>query len=200
MKKYLSMLAVVALASSAFAQGLVNFANNSSTLITVDGVAIPAGQGSAQLLWAPSGSTATAYDPAAGPAAWFAANTAWAAVTAANLGIDAIGPAAGRFAGNAATVPTSTPGAPIAAIVAGWRGNFADLNAAFAGQAPIGMSSVFAVTPGNPTTTPPGTAASIVGAGGFTGLNIPTTIIPEPSTLALAGLGVAALLVLRRRS
>jgi hypothetical protein len=200
MKKYLSILAVVAMASSAFAQGTVAFANNGQSLVTASGTAIPANGGFAQLLWAPSGTASSAYTQG-DPAAWFAANPGWAAATAAQGGIDAIGPVAGRFTGNTVTVPTATPGATIQAIVAGWTGNYADLNLAYAGHASIGFSAAFQVATGNPTTVPPGTAASITGAGQFTGLNaLPTTIIPEPSTLALAGLGVAALLVLRRRS
>lgn len=201
MKRYLSTLAVVALAASAFAQGTVNFANSSGSLITANGTAIAANGGFAQLIWAPAGTANPTPYAQGDPAAWFTANSAWQAVTAANGGIDNIGPAAGRFAGGTATVPTATPGASIQAIVAGWTGNFADLNAAFAGQASIGMSAPFTLATGNPTTVPPGTPGvmSTVFTGGVNAL--PTgAVIPEPSTLALAGLGVAALLVLRRRS
>jgi len=205
MKKYLSTLAVVALAASAFAQGTVNFANSSSSLVTANGTPIPANGGFAQLIWAPAGTPAPSAYAQGNPADWFTANSAWHAVTD---GIDAIGPAAGRFAGNTVTIPAATPGPGIAAgagiqaIVAGWTGNFADLNAAFAGNASIGFSAPFTMaSTGNPTTVPPGTAATMSGAftGGLNALPV-GGVIPEPSTLALAGLGVAALLVLRRRS
>lgn len=51
---------------------------------------------------------------------------------------------------------------------------------------------------GNPTTTPPGTAGTLVtGAAGYAGLVLAP--VPEPSTIALGGLGAAALLMFRRR-
>jgi len=203
MKKYLSILAVVAVAASAFAQGTINFANNGTTLVMVDPgaggtpFAAPVG-GYVQLLWAPAGTAGAGGTTVPDIASWFAANQGWAAVSAANGGVDTIGPVAGRFTGNTVTVPTATPGAPIEAIVAGWQGAATDVSQA----ANIGLSTRFAVDTGNPLATPTAEfAASITGAGQFTGMTIPGgPIIPEPSTLALAGLGVAALLVLRRRS
>lgn len=199
MKKYLSILAVTALAASAFAQGTVSFVNNSASIVKAgtdlaSAVAIPANGGYVQLLWAPSGTAATPYT-AGSLTDWLAANPGWAAIDAS---IKAVGPAAGRFNAGAITVPTATPGAPIQAAVAAWQGNFASFNAAAAAQAATGISSSFAVATGNPTTTPPGTAASITGAGQFTGVTA-LSIIPEPSALTLAGLGAAALMIFRRR-
>lgn len=198
MKKYLSMLAVVAVAASAFAQGTVNFSNNGSTLAVermadASTVAIPNAGGFVQLLWAPSGTAATDYTTGT-LADWLTANPGWQAIDSS---IKAIGPLAGRFLGGTVTVPTATPGAAIQAAVAGWKGNFASFDAAQGAGAPVGISPEFAVTTGNPTTTPPGTAAVITGAGQFGGLTV--TAIPEPSTLALAGLGAAALMIFRRR-
>jgi hypothetical protein len=58
-----------------------------------------------------------------------------------------------------------------------------------------GKTAVFEQPTGNPTATPPGTPAFL------TGWNTPliVTPIPEPATIALAGLGVASLLIFRRR-
>ena len=84
MKKYLSMLAVVAVAASAFAQGTVNFANNGTTLVkagadAASAVAVPVNGGYVQFLWAPSGTAAGAYTGQS-LTAWLGANTAWKAV------------------------------------------------------------------------------------------------------------------------
>jgi len=54
-----------------------------------------------------------------------------------------------------------------------------------------GASAVFSTTTGGPTPTPP---ATLLGLTSFT-LNA----VPEPSSLALVGLGAAALTILRRR-
>jgi hypothetical protein len=198
MKKYLSMLAVVAVAASAFAQGTVNFSNNGSTLVMDEttAAAVPNAGGFVQLLWAPSGTAAGGYTGGQTLASWLTANPGWSAIDSS---IKAIGPVAGRFLGGPVTVPTATPGAAIQAAVASWTGNFSSFDAAVnAGDQRSGISSSFAVTTGNPTVTPPGTAAVITGAGQFSGLTV-VPVVPEPSTLAFAGLGAAALLIFRRR-
>jgi len=202
MKKYLSILAVTALAASAFAQGTVNFANSAASLIKVgtsptDPAATSlASPGFVQLYWAPAG---TVYTPYAGdPAAWKTANAAFAAAGDAK-GI--LAAAAGRFNGGTITVPTTVAGAGIEAVVVGWQGNYASFDAAVAANAAVGASArVTFATTGNPSTVPPGTAASLTAAG-FAGLTVSpaTSVIPEPSSLALAGLGAAALLIFRRR-
>jgi hypothetical protein len=197
MKKYLSMLAVVAVAASAFAQGTVNFSNNGSTLVKLpDGTSVPANGGFVQLLWAPANTAATDLGANQNLTQWLTANPGWAKI---DTSVKAIGPVAGRFLGGTVTVPTSTPGAPINAAVASWAGSAANFDAAVAAGSAVGISAEFAVTTGNPNTTPAGTPAVITGVGQFGGMTLGTSVIPEPSSLALAGLGAAALLVFRRR-
>jgi hypothetical protein len=78
-----------------------------------------------------------------------------------------------------------------------WAGNFPTYDAAVAGNGMTGHSGVFSQltgggsTPPNPPTVPPG-------LGGM-----PATLVsnvPEPSTMVLVGLGLASLLVFRRRN
>ena len=56
-----------------------------------------------------------------------------------------------------------------------------------------GVSSIIAVSTGNPLVTPPGTPALLTGISGIT-LNV-----PEPAILGLGLLGGVAMLLLRRR-
>jgi hypothetical protein len=58
-----------------------------------------------------------------------------------------------------------------------------------------GSSSIFSVTSGDPSAAPPGTPAVLVG---LTSFNL-NSVVPEPATLALMGLGGASLLLFRRR-
>jgi hypothetical protein len=202
MKKYLSILAVTAMAASAFAQGTVAFSNNNASLVKAgdsleSAVPIVVNGGYVQLLWAPTGTALTPWNPNTPMSltAYLAANPGWSAIESS---IKAIGPiAAGRFNAGTITVPTTAPGVPIQAAVAAWQGNFASFDLAYTGASAIGVSSSFAVSPGNPSITPATPAGGITGANQFAGVT--ALAIPEPSTLALAGLGAAALLIFRRR-
>jgi len=67
-----------------------------------------------------------------------------------------------------------------------------------------GTSLMFSTTTGNPQATPPGTATllsgTLTGTIGAANTGVFLTPIPEPTSFALAGLGLAALLVFRRRN
>jgi hypothetical protein len=77
----------------------------------------------------------------------------------------------------------------------GWTGSSASYDIAFAANAFLGESAIARTATGNPTATPPGTAVPLSDT--FTGITPAPT--PEPSTFALAGLGLAALLIFRHR-
>ncbi|MDB6122696.1 MAG: hypothetical protein JWQ71_1689 [Pedosphaera sp.] len=105
----------------------------------------------------------------------------------------------GRFSGGTALWVTGNgtpPSGDAVFQVRGWSGNFASYEAAYAaGTGYIGVSTMFSAHTGG-AGSPPETPASTLGTA-FTGLTI--SPVPEPSTIALGGLGAAALLLFRRR-
>jgi hypothetical protein len=64
-------------------------------------------------------------------------------------------------------------------------------------SASLGESTLFYVTLGNPNATPPGLPGTLSGINGHPFSIV--ALIPEPSAFALAGLGLAGMLLLRRR-
>ncbi len=182
----------MALASGALAQGLVNFGNTSVTLVSVMWSVIPSGQGGAYnfaLLAAPSGTT----DYRA---------FAFTGIQGTNLNS-----AAGRFTGGV-NLPANNwaAGETKAYYVVGWSanggavfdpawlapgwvhtdyGDFRGPSVGFFGVSGIGVGA--AGGGGFPNLFPFGGASGIPA-----GFNL---VIPEPATLALAGLGTLALVI-----
>jgi len=175
MKKQLLLLATLGLVSSASvqAQGYFNFANYAAGVtapVTFGGVGI--GQGYlADAYWGPAGTTSEG------------------ALTSLGLAVAFAG--SGYFAGGSTVIPGQT--AAVTLQVVAWKASDGATFAAALAN-PNGTTGrgnliqlVLGVSPG-PTPNMVGlTPFSVVGA------------IPEPSTLALLGLGTGALLFLRRR-
>jgi len=169
--------------AGAFAQGSVIFENSLSTgNITLDsssGPSAPAGGYTVALLYAP-GTTPVAqgslavigtYGPAGTSAGFF-------------------------FDGTTITTPNTTAGGASAIFeVEGWTGNFANYAAAIAGGARVGATAQFVNGTGNPGGQPATPPSNTTGWNG----NLVLAPVPEPSTIALGGLGAAALLLFRRR-
>lgn len=109
-------------------------------------------------------------------------------------------PIAGKFNGGVATFANVAPGAVGFFEVSGWTGSFANYAAAVAGGAAFGFTTVWENVTGG-VGTPPSTPVSISSANwnGALLLTSATAPMPEPTTIALGGLGAAALLMLRRR-
>jgi hypothetical protein len=196
-------IAVAALgmtALSGYSQGQINFVNNSSALVTTnDGV----GDTGAAALTTTSGIKVEVF---------YQLNTGGAtpsAITSAGLGnwevftgspLANISPLAGRFSGGTQTsgsdvYGSSDPTGNVFLDAVAWNGNAASFAAALAGGSSyIGYSAVWSQGTGNPNGTP---ATSAIQTTGFTGLVL--TPVPEPTTIALGGLGAAALLLFRRK-
>jgi hypothetical protein len=180
MKAYIATaLAAALLPLSVHAQGTVNFATANANQVVrdqVSGLAVGAGY-TAALYWGIAGAT---------EAQLVQIGASWP-VTAGNGFIINGGT---RTTGNG-----TAPGATAAFQVRAWAGSALTYEAAGA-AASRGKTVVFANATGDPTSQPPGTPAAL-GAGWNTPLLV--SVIPEPSTYALAALGVGALLLFRRR-
>lgn len=184
MKKLLLTIALGVACVSALAQGQLNF--SSFALPQVNVVINDAPQfGGATL-----GGTAFAAD-----IFWGAAGTTDSTrLTALNLPSNFLtGAGAGHFIGGARTVPVAG-GTTIVVQVRAWDtadgASYQQCFSSGSATARVGWSGLFNVT----VTEPPNTPPNLVGLTAFS-----LQPVPEPSTMALAGLGAAALLIFRRR-
>jgi hypothetical protein len=175
-----TLLASSLLGLVAFAQGTVNFANlgvglNQPILLNDGTTKVPSTGYTAELLAGTS-----------------AANLASVATTGF------LSTAPGYFNGGVVTlagITAGTAGFFEVRVFSTASGSFANAQTANALNT-WGQSAVFSVTTGG-AGAPPGPPASLTTLQGFN-LNS-GGVVPEPSSLALAGLGAAALLVFRRR-
>jgi hypothetical protein len=93
--------------------------------------------------------------------------------------------------GSAYQVPGSSPGVAATFEIEGWLGaNESSLAAAAAAGLATGTTGTFTETPSGATGPYPGVA-------NMPSLNL--TSVPEPSTLAMAGVGLASMLLFRRK-
>ncbi len=166
MKKLVILLACTVIATSAFAQGTINFTNMKPTKqISTD----PAGaslEGEIAQMYA--GTSDGNLAAVGSPVAFYT------------------GKKAGYFSGG--VVDVGFNGAGFFQVKA-WSG--ADT---FDAALISGMSNVIGLTPGDSTASPPGLPADLAGLEAFS-----LTVIPEPGTIALAVLGLAAFFVRRRK-
>lgn len=184
MKRKIALLVALAVsAASVMAQGTINWQNGGP------GVNAPVGDASAGNVLLNG--------------AAYSADLFWAlgTVTDANLlqsaGLStpfASGASAGYFFGGVQTLTGVAIGAVITVQVRAWR--TADGASWLAASTPQGawhgQGNLIQVPLGGGTTPPPYMA-------GLTAFNLTANPVPEPSTFVLAGLGIASLLLFRRR-
>lgn len=196
MKKILLLLGLLGLTVSSFAQGTVNFANNTTTRMTTNTTAFPPPghtpniQGNTQLGFtvgfyiAPQGTT----DP-----------NAFTLVGPTTTSLAGIG--VGTFNGNGGTNFTiqGNTGQAIAFQVRAWQTSAGATYeiAKNVLNAYRGASAIGEVTPSTGTTL----AATLFGtsAGQIGGFVLLPNTIPEPSSIALGILGLGAIALFRRR-
>lgn len=175
MKKTLILsLVLAASACAVFAQGTVNFANvgtglNAPVFLSDGTTRVPTGYTAQLLTGAAAGSLS-------------------AITTTAFVGN-------GYFTGGTATInvaPGQTAYFQILAYLTSQGSYAAAVNSGLGNV--YGQSGVFTVIPADPLSSPPGTPTTLTALQSFN-LNP----VPEPTTLALLGVGAASLLVLRRR-
>jgi len=210
-KTLLITLATMGLAMGAFAQGQISFqatSANGFVQYSTDGVTVAnypigtlAGYGNATVAFftAPNGTVLTLN----GGTPDFTACTA-------NTLTATIATGAGKTSAKTITVANAANNVNVEMEVVAWAGTATSWAQAVAGGATLlGWSGkVFNSTqsgslgwsqptgdPGAAIPNPP--AGTVTGAGGYSGLIL--TPVPEPSTIALGGLGAAALLLFRRR-
>jgi len=191
MKKLAAILCLSALTTGAFAQGLVTMGNGPTTLISFGAV----------------GNTAPLTSGNAGTYYFGLLTQATAGGAYAFAGVYGTNSAsAGRISAYTTTVTGWAPGQALNYEVAGWSaslgatwspgwltGNFGGKSGFFTVSGPANGTA----GGGSPVPAP---AWLLFGGSGLSGFNLaPTGAVPEPTSMALAGLGAAALLIFRRR-
>jgi len=200
-KLILSVTALAACSLGAHAQGLIVFSTGSSgALVSINGATDTTQDINAELLWSSTAngtfnpvaelllsSSNTSSDGAPG----FDSSDILSAAKDITSGANGhLLDASGQQYQPSASVAS---GAAVYYEIEGWLGNYSSLAAAAAAGQASGTSAAFlgsVSASGNPTEASLST---------FSGLNLTTTVIPEPSTLAMAGVGLASMLFMRRK-
>lgn len=204
MKKLFITIGLAALAVSSQAQGLVNFFNANATATWLETAQhVPISVAPATL----GGFRYELFSASAGTAA--DVGFVSSGLIATNTGT------VGRFNGGSNVgIPGRALGGTAAILVRGWSSNLGQTwSEAFAasqvpgatgyiGSSPIAPNFFLGGDPGTgliPTSPVFGGASGIVPVSGTVGFYLTQLAVPEPSSMALAGIGAAALMIFRRR-
>jgi len=203
MKKILTVIALAGITTLSYAQGIINWQNSSATLISAGGTPTPniAGQFIYAVFFAPSTAAAGNGQASTGPLDPVFQNPAAYNTNAA---------AAGRLTTRSGVDVGGAPGSMVDFIIRGWSVNagrtWAEALAFYNNGSPaadmyIGQSLIandFVLGGGAiPVNGIMGTLPNT--AQGFNMALVPGVVVPEPSSVVLAGLGAASLLLFRRR-
>jgi len=181
MKKTLLTIAAAGLAVGAFAQGTVVLENSLGTGYVTLNTPRPSG----------AFAQANTYQVAL---LWFN-GTSFQQVGAVYQTSTSHSDGPGFFNGATITVPTFAAQGTFE--VEGWTGVHADYASAVAAGANVGLTPSFVNNEGNPAVPTPAVPINGQTGSGWNGNLI--LVVPEPATIALGGLGAAALLLFRRR-
>jgi hypothetical protein len=202
MKKLLTLTLLLGVTAASFGQGVISWANTSSTLILLD----PDGAGGQPPINLPvRAGASTTYDfalflaPVGTAAPTGSDDVNWQNAVAYTANSTAAA-GAGRMLnpGNATNTAGFGPGTSVQFIVRAWQsavpGSTWDA-AKTLGFSAIGTSGLGTlIVGGGAFPTPSAFGVAVGQIGGFT-----VNPVPEPSSMALAGLGAASLLLFRRR-
>ncbi len=204
MKKTLLTLALVAASVAAFAQGKVTFGNDATHLFVI-GTPLAGDTGGGV---ATGGDTVGAISVSPLPsgrsliAQLYAGTSAGSMTLQTSYVLDAAnwGPTPGRMVSKG-IILTGVPGGAVASFNIVVSDVVGALGSAFPGQAfgaYYGSTGNFTATPGA-SISYPGLVSGGPAGSTWTAANLVVNAVPEPSSMVLAGLGAASLLLFRRR-
>jgi hypothetical protein len=192
----MAMLGVAAGVTASYGQGTINFSNyySSNPLVKYAASNVPVGKAnlsvgsefSAELAFF-NGTTANSSALSLVPASIVQFGYAPATYTAADGGLDGYG--AGVFEGQGTLPLTGTSSGEVVTVEV-----YAFNNGSYAAATVRGVSGLFNVTLGGGISFP----ASLQGTPGAS-FTVAVAPVPEPTTMALGGLGLAALMIARRK-
>lgn len=206
MKKIITLIVLTATAIWSHAAGLVNFANSSLTLISAGGVAMPiqsVQQFNFAVFLAPSstvavqGLTPSLTDPAFQLAGGYNVNnpSPFGSGRLTTLNLLDVGTAGGYVTGNTVDFVvrgwSDNLGSTWAVALANWNNGSPLGGSGAMGSSTIGNNLVLGGGPIPPTT--------LFGNGPLQVAGFNMIVVPEPSSVLLAGLGVVAIIASRRR-
>jgi len=216
MKKTLLTLALVAATAAAFAQGKDKVQNDGASPITLadSNHVLPADVGVAGLAVVTSGPSLPSGIRLDGALYWGTSSSSLAlAVNGAGPGVNpsVLNPASGGSGVAGVLNPQSIQvtgnggGTPVFVQLKVWDAAYATYDLAFAAGSYTGQNNIFQMTFGtsiayNSTLNGGGSTWTAAGNASPLVVGVPGSVTPEPGTMALAGLGAAAMMVFRRRN